>query len=421
MRGAVLCAALACVCGASALNAQSLSLTEAEALARLTPQSVRVRSITSSVAVAQADVLAARRFPNPRVGVERQAVAGVTEYYTSLSQSLPLSGRREFERQAAVARVLASAGRSDDEIRRLRADLRLAFADLVSTQVRERELTTARDHLRELTQILSRREQLGDAAGFDRIRAQREVLDVESDLVVTASERAQAQMRLAAYLGNVSDPTRLVAVADEAHAQLDSDVPSVDVLVARAETARGQLTAFAREAEAARLSARAADRRRVPEPEVVIGTKSSTAGSGSDGGLAVGSGAIGPLIGVQATLALFDRGAADRAVAEARASQAEADAASFRSVLRGEIAALREGVVQRRGAAERYRREAISSASELERIAQVSYDAGERGILELLDAYRLGATARLRQAQLDLAVRQLEIELEFTSGWETPR
>ena len=51
----------------------------------------------------------------------------------------------------------------------------------------------------------------------------------------------------------------------------------------------------------------------------------------------------------------------------------------------------------------------------------MSYDAGERGILELLDAYRTGASARVRQSALDAAVRQAEIELEFVSGWEIPR
>ena len=59
-----------------------------------------------------------------------------------------------------------------------------------------------------------------------------------------------------------------------------------------------------------------------------------------------------------------------------------------------------------------------TAPTQIERIAQVSYDAGERGILELLDAYRIGASARVRQAALDLAVRQAEIELEFASGWE---
>jgi outer membrane protein TolC len=48
------------------------------------------------------------------------------------------------------------------------------------------------------------------------------------------------------------------------------------------------------------------------------------------------------------------------------------------------------------------------------------YDAGERGILELLDAYRTAAAARVRQVELDAGVREAEIELEFVSGGELP-
>ena len=55
--------------------------------------------------------------------------------------------------------------------------------------------------------------------------------------------------------------------------------------------------------------------------------------------------------------------------------------------------------------------------TELERIAQVSYDAGERGILELLDAY-LEQRRGQRRPLLDAAVRYAEIELELASGWE---
>ena len=87
---------------------------------------------------------------------------------------------------------------------------------------------------------------------------------------------------------------------------------------------------------------------------------------------------------------------------------------------RGQIAALRATVVERRDAAERYRTLAVTTSDQIERIAQVSYDAGERGILELLDAYRTGSSTRIRQAGLDLAVRQAEVELEFVSSWEIP-
>ena len=126
------------------------------------------------------------------------------------------------------------------------------------------------------------------------------------------------------------------------------------------------------------------------------------------------------MLTVHAAVPLFDRFRPERALAVARAAQAEARATAFRSLLRGQITALRAVVVERREAAARYRAEAVNNVNQIERIAQVSYDAGERSILELLDAYRIGFSARLRQATLDAAVRQAEIELEFASGWEIP-
>jgi cobalt-zinc-cadmium efflux system outer membrane protein len=70
--------------------------------------------------------------------------------------------------------------------------------------------------------------------------------------------------------------------------------------------------------------------------------------------------------------------------------------------------------------ADRYRSALADGSDQIERIAQVSYDAGERGILELLDAHRTAASARVRQVELESAVREAEIELEFVSGWEIP-
>jgi cobalt-zinc-cadmium efflux system outer membrane protein len=407
MRSVVLCATLAALTLPSNAGAQSLPLTEADALARLSPASPRVRAIRAAIDVARADVLAAGRWPNPRVTFDREAVAGVTENMTMVSQALPITGRRGLEVQAASALVDATSSRADEALRRARADLRLAFAQLVAAQIRERELTASRNRLRQLTEVLSRREAAGDAAGFDRLRAEREGLDVEADRSTTATERARAQATLAAFFADPVDPATILAGGAST---APTPPPALGALVERAELIRGELLAVRKEIDAARLSVRAADRRRVPEPEVAAGMKSSTAGTGD----------IGNVIIVQASVPLFDRGRPERALAEARAREAEARAEAFRLVLRTEIAALRAAVMERRETADRYRTGAVNSAGEIERIAQVSYDAGERGILELLDAYRTGASARIRQAALDAAVRQAEIELEFVSGWEIP-
>ena len=407
MRKAVLCGALAAALGPSGVAAQSLMLTEADALARLSTTSPRVRAIRTATDIARVDVLTAERWPNPRLTIDRESVGGVTEYLTMVAQPLPITGRRRFEVQAASALVSASTSRADDEVRRLRADMRVAFAQLTTAQARERELADARDRLRSLADILARREMEGDAAGFDRLRAEREVLDVETDLVIATTERARAQATLASFFAGGADPSQLVAVSGP---RVPAEVPRLEALLEQAESVRGDLRAFQFEADAAGFAARAAERRRLPEPEVVAGTKSTTFGAGD----------VGSVVMVHAAIPLFDRARPERALAVARAAEAEARAEAFRVVLRGEVGALRETVIQRRAAADRYRAEAVNSAAQIERIALVSYDAGERSILELLDAYRIGMSARVRQVTLDLAVRQSEIELEFATGWEMP-
>jgi cobalt-zinc-cadmium efflux system outer membrane protein len=405
MRAAVLCTALAVSVVPARVGAQSVKVTESDALARLSADSPRARAIRAGVEVARVDVLAASRWPNPRVTYNREAVAGVTEHMVLVGQVLPITGRRNFDVQAASALVSASSSRADDDMRRLRADVRLAFASLLAAQVREQELAAARDRLHELADLLAKREAAGDAAGFDRLRAEREVLDLDADRALATAERARAQALLAAYFPDMADPSRLVAIGGPATAM---PLPPLEGLLERAQASRGELLALQHELEAAQFAARSADRRQVPEPEIVAGTKSSTAGGGD----------IGSVIAVHATIPLFDRSQPERTLAAARAQQAEARAAAFRTMLRGEIGALRATVVERREAADRYRTRVVENAGQIERIARISYDAGERSILELVDAYRIASSARVRQTTLDASVREAEIELEFASGWE---
>ena len=382
-------------------------LSEADAVARLSADSPRVKAIRSVVDVARAEVLNVGRWPNPRLNVDRESVAGVSETLTTVLQPLPITGRRTLERASATAIADATARRAGDAVRRARADLRLAFADLVVAQVRERELTRSRDRLQELARILEKRETAGDAAGFDRLRAEREVLDVEADRVIAAADRTRAQARLASFFAATTDAATLVA---EERLTGAHDLPPVEILFERAQSTRGESLALQKEIDSARLLGQAADRRRIPEPEIMAGTKSSNLGSGD----------VGSVLSIQAVLPLFDRGHPERAIAEARANQASTELEALRITLRADIVAARAAAVERRRAAERYREAALTNSGEVERIAQVSYDAGERGILELLDAYRTSSAARVRQAALDATARESEIELEFISGWEIP-
>jgi cobalt-zinc-cadmium efflux system outer membrane protein len=390
----------------ASLGAQTLSLTEAQALERMSDESVRVRAARAGIDVARAGELSAGRWPNPRVTYHREAVGGVAEHYVTVAQLLPLAGRRPLAMSAAAAMTDAVSSRADDRVRRLRADLRLAFTGVWAAQARERELTRSRDRLRELADLLARREAGGESAGFDRLRAEREVIDVEADRALAAADRAQAQGLLLSFFaaGDLA-AGGVEAVTPERSAAM---LPSLDELTMRAETARGDLRALARERDAAAFLERSADRLRIPEPEVVAGTKSSNAGGGD----------IGGIVSVHLALPLFDRGRPERALARARAGEASASADALRQVVRAEVGAWRATVLERRGIADRYRAAIASDMGDVERIAQVSYENAEGGILDLLDAHRTASAARVRQVLLDAAVREAEIELEFASGWE---
>ena len=397
--------AAALVCLPRLVAAQTV-LSEGDALARLSAESPRVRAIRAAIEVARAEALAAGRWPNPRVTFNREAVAGVTENMFLVTQPLPITGRRGFDVSAASALVVASERRADEEIRQVRAALRYAYADLVFAQVREADITVSLDRLRGLAEILARRETAGEAAGYDRLRAEREVMDLDADWSVARADRARAQATLAGFFGTSADSAGLVAVVPRL--STSAPIPSLEELVAHAETTLPELAALKQEIESADFAARAAGRRPIPEPEIVAGTKSSNLGGGDNGSV----------LSVHVTVPLFDRAKPEHALADARRAQAEARVASIHASLRAQIAGLRAIVTQRRQAADSYRAPMAASATQLERIAQVSYDAGERGILELLDAFRNSGAARMRQAQLDAAVRQAEIELELASGWE---
>ena len=404
MRTRTWCVAAALVCFSRLAAAQTV-LSEADALARLSADSPRVRAIRRAVEVTRAEGLTAARWPNPRLTYNREAVAGVTENMFLVTQLLPITGRRGSDISAASALVAASQFRADEELRQVRAALRAAYADLATAQARESEIVTSRDRLRELADILTRREAAGDAAGYDRLRAERELMDLDADLAAARADRARAQAGLAEFFDPSTDVTSLAA-ADRSPPR--TPLPSVEEMLARAQVELPELAALKQELSAAEFARSAAGKRLIPEPEIVAGTKSSN----------IGSGGVGSVFGVHVGVPLFDRAKPEHAIAEARRAHTEARIAALQASLRARVAALRGVVNERRQAADSYRASIAVSANQLERIARVSYEAGERGILELLDDYRTSTAARVRQTSLDSATRQAEIELELVSGWE---
>ena len=344
------------------------------------------------------------RWPNPRLSVGRESVAGVTESITGAAAAA-ITGQLRFQMASATALLEATTnGRTS------RAPARAPICGCIRGS-RHRPDPRAWSSLsrgiicRSWSNILEKRERAGDLAAFDRLRAQREVIDFEAEGHGGRRSRARARpprSYFAAGKGSRDDCRRDPVISPVTAAVSSPRRPG------RAD--RGEVLALQAEIESAAVCRTRRRRRRVPEPEVLGGTNSSSVGAG-DIGADPHSGGFS-----RCSTAVDRSGRARRQ----RTAAATARLEIFRITLGAEIAAWRAAALARRSAADRYRASALTTAADVERIARVSYDAGERGILELLDAYRTSASARVRQAALDASAREAEIELEFTSGWEMP-
>jgi outer membrane protein, heavy metal efflux system len=68
--------------------------------------------------------------------------------------------------------------------------------------------------------------------------------------------------------------------------------------------------------------------------------------------------------------------------------------------------------------AQEYGRESGETGAELSRIAQVAYQEGEIGVLELLDAYRVNRQSQLHLLELQESAKEAAIELDHVVGEE---
>jgi cobalt-zinc-cadmium efflux system outer membrane protein len=379
-------------------------LTEADAVARLSLESPRARAARAEVDLVKAGAMASSRFPNPTFTLSREAVAGVSEGYFLVSQSLPIWGRRGLQADAAAEQVRAAEFRAEELQRRLRTDVRRSFVELSILEARERELEANLAALQSLASVLGVREAAGDAAGFDRLRAEREALDVAATLGDTRARRIRAQAALASHYFPPPDPALLHAapLADQ------PSLPGADDLVARAKAARGDLLALGRDIEAAQLEGSAAARSRLPEPEVVAGLKTASQGDDRNGSV----------FSLNVAVPLFDRAQPERTRADANVRLATAERDARLADISATVLGLRYAAQELRTTADTYRRMSVPKSDQLRRIAQVSYDAGERGILELLDAFQSASAARLRLLDLEAASAHADIDLEWATTVE---
>ena len=391
----------------AAAPASGQTLTEAQALARMRAEHPQLTALRLGVRELEADTRERQLLANPRVSFTREDAGSVADDFLLVSQELPVRGRLGLLDEAAGHAVTAAEARADASVLAVETRLRLAFTALLLAQERTRVLESGLSELRRLVDVLRAREREGEGSRFDRLRAEREVADIETDLETAEIGRLGAQARLAEFFAQGTDPAGLRAAGELLNAPVRTDP---DTLQERALAGRRDYRALELSAAQWTTERRAAERLRYPGAAVNAGLKRTGAPAARESGYAVTTTMVVPL---------FNRGQAQVARAIAARARVEAERQALRGRIESEVRATHVAATRYRSLADRYRTTSVEPAAELVTIANAAYEEGEYGILELLDAHRVTLDAEIRLLDLSAAARRGAIELDRVVGGET--
>jgi outer membrane protein, heavy metal efflux system len=376
--------------------AQDAALTEDAAIAQaLAREGLAARDEADrAAAVAEADVIGP--LDNPSVELSHERVNGETEWQLGVVQPIDLSGQRGALR--AAARAEAEAVGSDIERRRqqLIAETRRAYvacaAGGAGLRVRESHVAALAEALR----VSSARAEAGDTAVYDVRRVRVAQRAAEAELAQARGERAGACAMLASMTG-ISDPQVTPAAM-------------TDLAAGIGPAARADLAAREQRVLAASQRVRAAERARIPQFAVGAGVKRV------DDGL---SSAYGPVVSLGVTLPIWNGGGAAVRRERARLAGLEAELAieSRRIEAEQQAAAARVGAAQEAAVAAASAR---ADAARLGTIAQTAYEAGEIGVVELVDAYEAARDAELSVIALALSAAEAAVDYDLATGRTYP-
>lgn len=340
-----------------------------------------------AASAAEIDVIGPRE--NPTVQVSREGAGGESEYQLGIVQPLDLNGRRGSLRDAARADVLATEADIARRRQVLVADVRQAYVRCAAARAQLDVWERYTVYLAEAERVSTARAEAGDTAVYDvrRVRVERRSADAQ---LARARGDAAANCAALASLTGIADPrvehaviTRLTSAAQPGE--------------------RVDLLADQRRIEAAKSRVRAADQARLPQLEVGVGVLRR------DDGIET---AYGPAVSVGFTVPLWTSGSAAVLREKARVAALESElliarrqVEAERSAASARLAAAREAAVIAAGARD--------DAGRLGTIAETAYQAGEIGVVELLDAYEAAREADLSVIALatDAALAAVEYDL----------
>lgn len=390
-----------CLVGVAALVTTSGSLARAEGGTSITTERGLVLEVCRGgpeVAVAaarraqgQAAIVAARVLPNPSLWAERQqSLTGLDERQTIVALNVPvgISGRYFLRRDVADAKDRREQAEAEVQLFEAALRARAAYADAVLARAKVTVLTKQQAALERLTEVIAGLTKGGELSRYDLLRQELEADLHRRRLLLAEAQAEAAELRLARW---TSAPHQLAV--DPLELAQGSGGGDAEALVAEHPQRRSLEAAV----ELGDLELRAAERRWVPDLEVLAGYREVGAGQATGHGLSVS---------LAVPLTFFDHGQGEAAQAEAQRLLAEAEVGRFQ---RQNFAELRAVAAQlHRLEADRERLNE-GGALRLQDEATQLYAAGEANITELLEAYH--SAEALLLSRLEFAAELAQVRL----------
>jgi cobalt-zinc-cadmium efflux system outer membrane protein len=363
----------------------------------------------ANIEVAQGDARTARAYPNPNVlvqggrGEPRGPDVGVlpagAEYQATVIQPLEWPLKRQSRIQAATARVDVAQLDADGFKLLLRAELKDAFYRVIlagnQAELAARNLET----VAELRRSVEVRVTTGEAAGFELVKADVELLKAQKEVNRLRSQVELARASLNALLGNALPPSfTLIGEFDR-----PQGLPELSALLDTALSAHPSLSRQRREVE--RWQHQLSFEKQARVPDVGLGGLSMRE---------IDKDAFAVVLSVP--VPLWDRRQGQIAAATAEGRRAEAELQRLRAEL---TRAITQEYQNYRIAADQlavFERGLLKQAEEALRIAQISFRQGASGLLDLLDAQRVQRITLQEYAEARYALSVARAHLERVTG-----
>ena len=241
----------------------------------------------------------------------------------------------------------------------------------------------------------------GDLAGYDLRRLRWEHARMARRLALAELDLEDAERRLGSFVSETVDQARVTP------APLDPGGPAEMADLDAVATALSRRT----ELVAARATVDAL------EADASLAGSSWLTGTNATGGLKTQSdGLEGWFVGLQVPVPLWDRKGGAKDAAEAAVTEARVQADLLTRAIARQVAQAEARVASLRRQRTLLGSDAVGEADDLLEIALLSYEEGEVGIVELLDAARAFVEARLLNTQVQADSWTAFFELEAAIG-----